>query len=381
MKKALVVLGIVLAVFVVWVFGSDEEDTATRTPTAPSAAQAKPTPTKRPRPTTTPQAAPSPAAPAAYSENPAECFDDETFDTARQICIFDGDAKALDKELAKYTDQLFPSGDDFDAASELDESLTDADAEVSADETDLITYTVRSDTLSRPQAPKLSDAAMRSLQRDRETQAKMWDFFTSLVPLEERRDISQFVVFTDGPDNLLAWVMPDENDENLTVLGVDIQDIDAPGELTSTLIHEFGHMLTLSTSQGRYLSENGRCHYYRSEDWCSLKNAYITAFVDQFWPADFMAEWEDTQVDDPAETEDLVYQFYETYADEFVSDYAATNADEDIAESWMEFVLKPKPRGSSVADQKVKFFYDYPELVSLRQQLASRAISRLRHGE
>lgn len=61
-----------------------------------------------------------------------------------------------------------------------------------------------------------------------------------------------------------------------------------------------------------------------------------------------------------------------------MTDYAATNPGEDIAESWTAFILQPKPTGSTIADQKTLFFYDYPELVRLRGQITSRTFSRFR---
>ena len=64
-----------------------------------------------------------------------------------------------------------------------------------------------------------------------------------------------------------------------------------------------------------------------------------------------------------------VHEFYSKYPDQFVSEYAATNPREDIAESWTEFVMRPKPTDTSTADQKVQFFYEYPELVETRRQI------------
>ena len=54
-----------------------------------------------------------------------------------------------------------------------------------------------------------------------------------------------------------------------------------------------------------------------------------------------------------------------------MTDYAATNPDEDFAESYMLFVLKEKPTKSTVADQKILFFYDFPELVEMRDVIRS----------
>ena len=39
------------------------------------------------------------------------------------------------------------------------------------------------------------------------------------------------------------------------------------------------------------------------------------------------------------------------------------------AESWTNFVLKPRPEGKRIADEKALFFYDFPELVAFQQQV------------
>ena len=53
-----------------------------------------------------------------------------------------------------------------------------------------------------------------------------------------------------------------------------------------------------------------------------------------------------------------------------MTEYAATNPSEDFAESFMVFVLKEKPAKSTAdfihKDQKILFFYDFPELVEIR---------------
>ncbi|MEZ4643120.1 MAG: hypothetical protein R3E31_10390 [Chloroflexota bacterium] len=72
--------------------------------------------------------------------------------------------------------------------------------------------------------------------------------------------------------------------------------------------------------------------------------------------------------------------FYYDHEDWFVTDYAATNPGEDIAESFTAFILQPKPTEDTLAAEKILFFYDYPELVALRKDLASRAYSRLRRN-
>ena len=68
----------------------------------------------------------------------------------------------------------------------------------------------------------------------------------------------------------------------------------------------------------------------------------------------------------------MLEDFYNTYQDQFLTDYAPTSPAEDIAESWAFFVLSPKPEMNSIANEKILFFYEYPELVQLRAQILNQ---------
>ncbi len=54
------------------------------------------------------------------------------------------------------------------------------------------------------------------------------------------------------------------------------------------------------------------------------------------------------------------------YDDRFVSGYAMLSPDEDIAESFVQFVENPYPRGTETVDEKVRFFYTNPVMVNAR---------------
>ena len=81
-------------------------------------------------------------------------------------------------------------------------------------------------------------------------------------------------------------------------------------------------------------------------------------------------EWNQINLE---EDEDLYYEklddFYSKYEDQFLTDYSATNPAEDIAESFGFFVFADKPDGDRIAEQKILFFYQYPELVELRTKI------------
>ena len=65
-------------------------------------------------------------------------------------------------------------------------------------------------------------------------------------------------------------------------------------------------------------------------------------------------------------------EFYERNRDAFVTDYAASNPAEDLAEVFATFVTEPRPTGSTTADRKVELLWADPELVELREQIRAR---------
>jgi hypothetical protein len=73
-----------------------------------------------------------------------------------------------------------------------------------------------------------------------------------------------------------------------------------------------------------------------------------------------------------------LYDFYLSHQDQFVDDYSTTHPAEDIAETFAYFVFSPKPTGASIKDQKVLFFYKYPELIELRRSILRGACAAIK---
>ena len=93
------------------------------------------------------------------------------------------------------------------------------------------------------------------------------------------------------------------------------------------------------------------------------------------------------------------YEFHQKYYDQFVTHYAADQPTEDIAESFTAFVLWDEDtiayhkkvctkegwnlitpwwkwcdkiyRDNSMWEEKIRFFYDFPELVEMRDFIRS----------
>jgi hypothetical protein len=327
-----------------------------------------------------------------YTETAEDCWEDEEFDEVDQLCypvVYCDEEGICEEEEYGFLDLLFGlvdelvwgvAGGGFEDAADLEEST-------------LITYRVEENQIVEPELAAVTDDLV-GFQSDTEAHQKIWVYFARLVPPEQRPYLTKYVIFTDGPEEVLAFVTPDTDDPTKWLLGVDIADTSNPEELTFTLIHEFAHLLTLNSGQvpvnealalepdneELYEAAATACPVYFPGEGCSEPTSYINAFYERFW-ADIYEEWSEIdalQYEDEDEYATGLEEFYAEREDEFVSDYATTSPEEDIAESFATFVLKPKPTGETLADEKVAFFYDYPELVKLRAEMSGRLYSRLR---
>jgi hypothetical protein len=70
---------------------------------------------------------------------------------------------------------------------------------------------------------------------------------------------------------------------------------------------------------------------------------------------------------------DTISRHFYKYGERFISDYAVTNPEEDIAETFTFFVLSPRPNGDTIAEEKILFFYRYTELQRLRDEILHSA--------
>jgi hypothetical protein len=171
----------------------------------------------------------------------------------------------------------------------------------------------------------------------------LWNTVISIVPQQWVQNISNFEVFSNY-DEGAGYVYIDEQDPSKFVLGLNVQELQDPQELVHTIVHELAHIVTLNTAQ---VDDNATtCSTLDLAEGCSVPTSYINQFNSQFWANGASSN-----------------------GNAFVSDYASTNVAEDIAESFTAFVLQDRPTGNSIADQKINFFYNYPEMVALRSEL------------
>lgn len=249
----------------------------------------------------------------------------------------------------------------------------------------LVVYRVDGDQLTwSNNEPVPSDLV--KFQEQKDVHQEIWDYYVKLIPSDQRSMLGEFIIITDGEQRLIAAVQKTDKDLYSWALEVDIVDISDPRELTYTLIHESAHLLTLNYRQVTpsramldnpddkqvYAHEALRCDEYFSNEGCSQADSYLNSFYNLFW-VDIYDEWEKSRryYDDELYYESL-NDFYHKHREMFVTDYAVINPVEDIAESFSFFILSPKPSGDTISERKILFFYDYPELMKLRDEIQNR---------
>jgi len=192
---------------------------------------------------------------------------------------------------------------------------------------------------------------------------QVWNRFVELIPADQRQMISGFELL--GEDYQGAHVYPEDDDPTRWVLGV---GLGLGEDLDYVLIHEFAHLLTLQAEEVPPSTDDGSCPTYHTGEGCALRGSTMAEFVKQFWTPEMRATVEELY---ESEDQGALEAFYQQRRDQFVTDYAATNPAEDLAETFAHFVTEDRPTGDSIADQKVQLLWADPDLVELRAEIRS----------
>lgn len=208
---------------------------------------------------------------------------------------------------------------------------------------------------------------------DQTNHQELWDFFTNLIPLSARGEFVEYELFADPDDDTEAYVSPvDPSDLSQWEVGYNMTTVWSStlefqqSRVAYNSIHEYAHVMTLNNTQVTVGGTEDNCANFFPGEGCSTASSYINQFFTNYW-TDIYDESQSFDVDD----DDAFFAFYDKYADRFVTEYASTNPGEDIAESFTEFVLFDAPTGDQMKDDKVRFFYNYQELVDLRDAIRS----------
>ncbi|NEW63125.1 hypothetical protein GMA11_06915 [Granulicatella sp. zg-ZJ] len=202
-----------------------------------------------------------------------------------------------------------------------------------------------------------------------------------IIPNQFREHLTDYYVYKKG--DALAFVSPPRREQRYsTALSLSSLDLfmnmkhdyaDKLYELEMvTFIHEFGHILsfmpnhlnfTVNISKQLSIPESMQEEFH--------KDSYLRQFFTKYWK-NVDEKW----IDADETTWQEESKFFRLNRDNFVSVYAAKNIYEDFAESFLHFILTKSSDLdiSKPYTQKLLFFYQYPELVSLRTYMLTKMV-------
>jgi hypothetical protein len=176
---------------------------------------------------------------------------------------------------------------------------------------------------------------------------RLWSLAEAVLPSEELRRIRQLNVVTDGPNGTLGMVHRSAVATDQWVLSLDPAEAD--DVLDETLVHELAHLLTLRRGDLDAHAED--CDGTRLAIGCATAGSALAEWAVDFWA-------------DP--TTAAPYR-----SDDFVSEYAATAVHEDLAETFLAYVLEDVPRSPAIA-AKLGFFDEHPDLAAVATEVRAR---------
>jgi hypothetical protein len=278
-----------------------------------------------------------------------ECSSYEEYDAERKVCYFEcadenecsDIEKSITTELDTWSDEEYDTSEKPVQEDDLEKSITE-------------TYNILSNEVIKNTSGTSTEKGIA-----------MWKHIKEISPdTLSNQFLEEYVVFNDPESDTLAFV--DDIDGNgkwriaVNQAGYDDSSVK---ERNLTIVHELSHVITLNNKQLQ-AKDQSSCKTYFTDEGCAQASSYLYQFVSKFWP---LAERQlVTNGKTPPYTKS-----------QFVTEYATTNPEEDIAESFAYFVvegtLPTEPK--NIQEQKVTFFSHYPEAMAIRDTMRQGLIS------
>ena len=192
---------------------------------------------------------------------------------------------------------------------------------------------------------------------------RAWEWLRLVAAPSDMEELILLAGF-DAPSDLLAYVEALSTGDGgvafqMTVnLGeAELDDI----ELALTMAHEFTHVFTGIDDQLDRTVDESQCFTYYEGEGCYTDDSFIARWVEEFW-GDWIHEVDPMNPDDEAAVDRCMLD------DSFLGSYAATNPEEDFAETFSAYVFSV-PVDSPGLLAKYAFFDADPYLASFRARV------------
>lgn len=209
------------------------------------------------------------------------------------------------------------------------------------------------------------------------TVERAWQILADLTPPEQLGDLALFAGFESleaGDEVTLAYVNSVDFN-SLFQMSVNITEADIEeSELALTLAHEFSHVFTATSPELDRDASAEDCSTYWNGEGCYVEGGVLANWIDEFWWPDLIE-----QVDPEAEVSVADGQGRCDLDPQFFGAYAATNPEEDFAETFSAFVLQV-PANSDAQQAKLDWIESRPGLVEFRDRAVAAGYGPVDHN-
>lgn len=219
-----------------------------------------------------------------------------------------------------------------------------------------------------------ADTGRRTSREPTDCAERLWSAIRALYPPAGRRLLTHLVIY-DGSRaqasedrDVAAFVRPIDEELGEWLLAVD-PAFGEPADLAETLVHELAHLLTLNGGQVDTRGpDRPTCPTEPTSQGCSLPGSIYDDYVHQAWdPAVLRRWWELYERTDGEPDQEELAAFHEEYREHFVSPYAASDPEEDLAETLAAWCTGRRVSGEPIL-AKVDFLARRAELAQLPQR-------------
>lgn len=217
---------------------------------------------------------------------------------------------------------------------------------------------------------KIKDFQVRGIDLDYQNDVakhyEIWSLIKKIVPPNQLARMSEFMIYNGGLTGCSGYIKKTSRDLSEWQLGIAINyayegGFNKDGELAYTIIHNYGHILTLNNTQIDVSIVQSSCENFSTREGCTNTNSYLNRLYDLYWE-DIYNEHLSAQGNQTDRQ-----GFFQKYEDRFVTNYASTSPSEDIAEVFAMFIAeKEKPIGTTIAAKKILLMYGESELTAFR---------------
>jgi hypothetical protein len=237
---------------------------------------------------------------------------------------------------------------------------------------------------------KAKNFSSNEKSNDKNLQKKLWVDIKNILPQKYMDKVKTYQVYNDNLGNKVAGVevLNTDGDMNFFIDPADFylfKDFNSD-YFTETMVFTLAFIVGLHPDQIDYneqlLNYEGEdykdvfkkyeeeCPNYFVKEGCLKDDSYIYTFFKRFWKDNYQHYLDIQDIEDSELFNEKMQEFYNTNKDKFEYENSAESPERDFAESFLSFVLKDKPVDESlIINQKILFFYEYPELVEIKQNI------------